>query len=90
MIRLTKDDRYTIQVISAMVMLFAGLAFGVAGFIADPFGEIHDSVLWIAAQCFIYAGSAMGIAVYVKGELNGLKREIRRGNVKYDDDGEQD
>lgn len=85
---MTKDERYTIQVISAMVMLAAGLCFGIAGFIVPPLGEIHDSVLWIAAQCFIYAGSAMGIAVYVKGELNGFKKEIRRRG--FDDDGEQD
>ena len=32
---------------SAVAMLAAGVGLSVAGFIAPPFGEISDSVLWL-------------------------------------------
>ena len=74
-----------------MAMLFMGVCFGVAGFIVPPLGEISNSVLYFCAQCFIYAGSAMGIAVYVKGEINNLKMDMRKnGNRALDEYGEQD
>lgn len=58
-------------------MLAAGVGFGVAGFCVDPLGEISDSVLYISAQCFIYAGTAMGIAGYVQYKLNDFRREVK-------------
>lgn len=43
----TKED---IQVWTAVGMLFAGVGLSVAGFVVEPLGQIHDSVLWFFAQ----------------------------------------
>ena len=50
-------------------MLASGVGLSVAGFIAPPFGEISDSVLWCFAQCLMYAGTALGIDVMVDYKL---------------------
>ena len=54
---------------SAVAMLASGVGLSVAGFIAPPFGEISDSVLWFFAQCLMYAGTALGIDVMVDYKL---------------------
>lgn len=54
---------------SAVGMLASGVGLSVAGFIAPPFGEISDSVLWMFAQCLMYAGTALGIDVMVDYKL---------------------
>lgn len=54
---------------SAVGMLASGVGLSVAGFIAPPFGEISDSVLWFFAQCLMYAGTALGIDVMVDYKL---------------------
>ena len=58
-----------IRVWSAVAMLASGVGLSVAGFIAPPFGEISDSVLWYFAQCLMYAGTALGIDVMVDYKL---------------------
>ena len=60
---------------TAIAMLAAGVALSVAGFIAPPFGEISDSVLWFFAQCLMYAGTALGIDVIVDRRVNALNRK---------------
>ncbi len=61
--------------LTAIAMLAAGVALSVAGFIAPPFGEISDSVLWFFAQCLMYAGTALGIDVIVDRRVNALNRK---------------
>ena len=56
-------------------MLASGVGLSVAGFIAPPFGEISDSVLWCFAQCLMYAGTALGIDVMVDYKLRRSKDE---------------
>ena len=66
--------RQTIRCWTAVGMLASGVGLSVAGFIAPPFGEISDSVLWFTAQCLIYAGSALGIDVIIDTKLANLKK----------------
>ena len=60
---------------TALGMLTSGVGLSVAGFIAPPFGEISDSVLWFFAQCLMYAGTALGIDVIVDHRVNALSRK---------------
>ena len=60
---------------TAVAMLAAGVGLSVAGFIAPPFGEISDSVLWFFAQCLIYAGTALGFDVMIEAKLRSLKEK---------------
>ena len=55
---------------TAVGMLASGVALSFLGFFSAPMGEISDSVLWFAAQCLIYAGSALGIDVVIDHKLS--------------------
>lgn len=63
---MTREKRDTITVWSAVAMLFFGCTLTTIAFFVNPLGEIHDSVLWVLGQCFLYAGAALGIAAYAK------------------------
>ena len=66
---MTRNQKDTLAVISALVMLVFGAGLCVAGFIVDPLGIIDNSVLWIMGQCLLYAGSIFGIGMYVKATV---------------------
>ena len=42
------------------------VAFALMGLLLPPMGTIHDSVLWVFAQCLIYAGSVLGVTGFLK------------------------
>lgn len=74
-----KETKEEIQIISAIGMLVVGIGLAIAGFVIPPTGEIHDSVLWIFAQCLIYAGSIFGVSVYITGRFNYLQEKLLNG-----------
>ena len=57
----------------AVMMLLSAIALWGAGLVADPVGEISDSVLWYVSQALIYAGSVFGVTVYIDRQLVGRK-----------------
>jgi hypothetical protein len=67
-----------IQVYTAIAMLASGVALSVAGFVVEPTGQIHDSVLWYFAQTLIYAGSIFGISIYANARVNGVIDKITK------------
>jgi hypothetical protein len=73
---LNPSAKEAIQYATAVGMLVAGLALTVAGFIVVPVGEISDSVLYVLAQCLIYAGSIFGIGLYVNTKFDALNKQI--------------
>lgn len=79
---MTKDKKDTITVVSAIAMLGFGCLLTTIAFFLNPLGEIHDSVLWVLGQCFLYAGSALGIAAYArssaKQEVDEVFRDYKR------------
>lgn len=83
--RETKED---IQVWTAVGMLIAGVSLSVAGFLVEPLGIIHDSVLWFFAQCLVYAGSIFGVYIYVNGRIHNALKEFTERN-KEDDQQQQ-
>lgn len=50
-----------IQIAIATLSFFAAIAFGIAGFIIPPPGEIHDSVLYLVAQFLLLTASIFGV-----------------------------
>lgn len=72
-----KETKEDVQVCTAVGMLISGVGLSVAGFIVEPTGQIHDSVLWFFAQCLIYAGSIFGIGIYVNTKFNSLIDRIK-------------
>ena len=39
-------------------------------------GEIHDSVLWLFAQCLLFAGAVFGVSVYITDRFNRLENKL--------------
>lgn len=85
---MTRERRITFQYLTAAAMLLVGVALAIAGFIVSPLGEIHDSVLYFTAQCFIYAGSVFGVSVYVSDKFKNLQNKL--GIRDKTDDGEEE
>ena len=80
---MTRERKENITVYSAVAMLTFGCVLTTIAFFLDPMGEIHDSVLWVLGQCFVYAGSALGLAAYatrVRREVNERLDEYERCN----------
>lgn len=79
---MTNERKDNITVCSAVAMLIFGCVLTTIAFFIEPMGEIHDSVLWVLGQCFIYAGGALGIANYArtsaKQEVDERFREFER------------
>lgn len=71
-----KETKETIQYGSAIAMLLLGGILSIAGFITEPSGQIHESVLWLFAQCLIYAGSVFGISVYMTDRFNRIEKKL--------------
>ena len=57
---------YKLQEITAVGLLVAGVSFALMGLLLPPMGSIHDSVLWVFAQCLIYSGSVLGVTGFLK------------------------
>lgn len=70
---MTRERKENITVYSAVSMLVFGCVLTTIAFFIAPVGEIHDSVLWVLGQCFIYAGGALGIANYAR---SAAKHEV--------------
>lgn len=64
-----------VQVWSAVAMLLSGVVMSAAGFYVPPLGEISDSVLMFTAQALVYAGSALGIDLYIRKKIEQMKKE---------------
>lgn len=79
---MTKDTRIDIQVFTAIGMLVAGVGLSIAGFIVPPTGEISDSVLMFTAQCLVYAGSALGINVYINSKFSDIKKQLTKTSTQ--------
>lgn len=87
---MTRERKDNITVCSAVAMLIFGCVLTTIAFFLEPMGEIHDSVLWVLGQCFIYAGGALGIANYArasaKHEVDERFREFERHHRTHGQD----
>ena len=78
----------------AVVMLVMGLAFMWAGFWTEPVGDISNSVLGAAGECFAIGGGLLGLTQYVHYSLRAgfksIRRDLQEGNLRgYDEDDER-
>lgn len=72
-----KETKEEVQIYTAVGMLMSGVGLSVAGFVVEPTGQIHESVLWFFAQCLMYAGGILGIGVYVTTKFNHLVDKLK-------------
>lgn len=71
-----RETQNNITIGTALLLLLFGVILATAGFIVSPVGQIHESVLWLVAQCLIYAGSVLGVTSYAHGKITEINNEI--------------
>lgn len=74
-----KWDNHTKEIIAYfMAFLSFGIGYGltIAGFCVDPRGEVHGSVLAVLGEALAFAGSILGISMYVKSEMRTMKKNL--------------
>lgn len=53
--------RTNFLMLASGTLIIAGIGFGTAGMMIPPAGDIEESVLVLIGQCFVMAGSFVGI-----------------------------
>lgn len=80
-----QDKKDIAMVFSALVMLVWAALLTTAGFIIPPSGEVHDSVLWVLGQAFLYAGGIFGVR---EASKVAARRELDKRIQEYRDAGQ--
>lgn len=55
-----------------------GVVLTVSGFLVNPLGEVHASILTSLGVFLTFSGSIIGIAQHYGAQLEGFKSEIRK------------
>jgi len=61
-----RKHRYTLQLLTAILLIVVGCGLLVAGFVVPPPGEIHNSVLVAFGEILTFAGALFGIDYHYK------------------------
>lgn len=58
---MTKEKKQTLQLIVAIIAFAFGCVLVAAGFVSQPIGEIHPSVLTAFGEALTFSGSIIGV-----------------------------
>lgn len=72
------DTKQRTAYITAVVAFAVGWYLVVAGFYAEPVGEISGSVLAVLGEAMVYAASVFGVGMYFNHRLEQLRMDTRR------------
>ncbi len=72
------DTKQRTAYITAVVAFAVGWFLVVAGFYAEPVGEISGSVLAVLGEAMVYAASVFGVGMYFNHQLEQLRMDTRR------------
>lgn len=61
---------------TAVGMLLSGNALAWTDYFLPTPGNISDDVLWFFSQCLIYAGSMLGISIYVNSKVKDVVKKL--------------
>ena len=75
--RITENEKLTIQVIIACLLVLCGLTLLFLGFYAVPIGEISASVLTAFGEAGTFAGALLGIDYTYKFKVFKLDKAIK-------------
>lgn len=76
MIKWNKQTKEVVSYIFAATSLIFGFGMCIASFAVPPLGIVHDSILWILGQCFVFAGGVTGIALSIDQTKKTIKNEL--------------
>ena len=71
-----KQIKEELSYLSAFMAFVFGIIITVWGFVTEPAGEVHDSVLWILGQMLIYSASVFGVGMFINNEIKGIRKEL--------------
>ena len=74
--KITKQQKEVVSYVFAATSLIFGFGMCIASFIVPPLGIVHDSILWILGQCFVFAGGLMGLALSIDNVKKQVKNEL--------------
>lgn len=77
-----KETKDKISYLMAGLAFLFGMGITIAGFIVNPLGVIHESVLWVLGQALTYSGAVFGVGLYINNKKEEIKSYIR--GVKSD------
>ena len=75
-----KWDNKTKEIITygfAFIALLFGFGISIAGFVVDPTGQLHDSVLWVLGQALVFAGAIIGVNLHIKRGMDEIQHHIK-------------
>lgn len=72
------DIKQKFAIVTAVVAFLVGWGLTIAGFIIDPTGQVHDSVLWILGQALVYTASVLGIGMYFNNQMAKFRADTKR------------
>lgn len=58
----------------AVSSFLAAVGFGIAGYCAPPFGQIHESMLYLIAQFMLLTASIFGVSAVFSEKLNLIRK----------------
>ena len=64
--------------ICAGVLLLFGMFILTWGFLVDPVGEVHDSLLWIFGQTLVFSGAVLGISLHVDNSVKMIEAKLEQ------------
>lgn len=83
--RITENEKLTIQVIIACLLVLCGLTLLFMGFWSIPVGEISASVLTAFGEAGTFAGALLGIDYTYKFKVFKLDKTINLKDEEKDD-----
>lgn len=77
---LTDKQKNKLAIITGYGSFILGWLLCILGFVAEPFGEIADSVLLVLGQVFLYLSSLIGLATYNDVKFREIMNSLNKGN----------
>ena len=74
----TTDLKQRTAYVTAIIAFVIGWGLTIAGFIVEPTGQVHDSVLWILGQALVYTASVLGVTMYFNSQMVKFREDTRR------------
>lgn len=68
---MTNERKNTIQLLTSVTAVVFGAILVAAGFIVEPTGEIHPSVLTAFGEILTFAGAVIGVDYHYKDKRDG-------------------
>lgn len=70
------NELLQLKELTAIIVLIFGMVLAFLGFYQPPVGEVSDSVLYILAQAFLFAGSVLGVSSHYATKQKELEQKI--------------